>query len=350
MTESSGSIARRNRRIAVIFGGLLSAFTLACSQSEGAGAGTGTGTGTGGGDAGAVPGETGDPSVLAGTFQVRLVRPVAATGGNPEMAGSTAVVGKVYDGPTLSQIIWEEAAKEGACRLSTPRVPFCSQSCGGSAACVEDDTCHDYPVARSAGRVKVRGLQTESGEAEFTMAPVVNNYQPPAGVKLRYPAFAPGDEIAFEASGDYFGAFTLKASGISPLVLLNDTITLEPGQPVKLTWTPPDAAGTSTIHVKLDISHHGGTKGMIECDTDDTGSLDLPGPLLTKLTDLGVAGFPTIVVTRSAVGFATIAPGRVDLIVSSDVEHAVEVPGLTSCSDEQDCPGGQTCQDDLTCR
>jgi hypothetical protein len=89
---------------------------------------------------------------------------------------------------------------------------------------------------------------------------------------------------------------------------------------------------------------------MIECDTEDTGSLEISAALVTKLLDLGVAGFPTVIVTREAVGSVTIAPGRVDLIVSSVVEHAVQVSGLTSCSADTDCPSGQTCQSDLTCK
>jgi hypothetical protein len=311
---------------------------------------------SGGGEGGSTPdpgppdASPGDPTILVGTFQVSLTPPVPASGGTPETPGYTSVLGKVYDGPTPSQIVWEEAAKEGDCKLSTPRVPFCNEPCGGSAACVEDDTCQDYPLPHSAGTVTARGIRTASGETQFTMDPVANSYQTPAGVTLVYPAFAEGDEINLDAAGEYFSAFSLASRGISPLELSNQTVTLEPDQAVNLTWTPPGVAGLSTIHVKLDISHHGGTKGMIECDTEDTGSLELPAALLTQLTDLGVAGFPSIIVTRKAVGQTTIAEGRVDLVISSEIERAVEIPGLASCSTDADCQSGQTCQSDLTCK
>lgn len=72
--------------------------------------------------------------------------------------------------------------------------------------------------------------------------------------------------------------------------------------------------------------------------------------ILTELVNLGVAGFPAIAVTRKAVGSTTISPGRVELVVSSEVERAVEIPGLTSCTDDMQCPNGQTCQSDLTCK
>jgi hypothetical protein len=44
-----------------------------------------------------------------------------------------------------------------------------------------------------------------------------------------------------------------------------------------------------------------------------------------------------------------MAQGRVDLVVSSDVERALEIPGLTSCNGDEDCPDGRKCRTDLKC-
>lgn len=324
--------------------GLVGSLAIGCGGSS-----SGGGEGGGGAGGAAPDASMGDPNVLVGSFQVKLVKPVPASNGNPEVPGSTAVLGKIYDGPSPQTIIWEEALKEGACRLEKPRVPFCNTPCGGSAACVENDKCQDYPLAHGAGTITVTGLHTEAGEAGFKMDPVANNYQPPASVKLPFPAFSEGEAISFAAAGEYFSSFTLGTKGIAPLVLSGQTITLESGKAVSLSWTPGQA-GLSSIHVKLDISHHGGTKGMIECDTDDTGALDIPASLVTELITLGVAGYPSIIVTRSATGSATIAPGRVDLVVLSTVEQVVEIPGLTSCTSDADCLMGQMCQSDLTCK
>lgn len=334
-----------------VLGGVVALVSLACSSSadgtndpSGSGASTGSSSGGSGGSTGS--GEpTGDPTKLVGAFQVRSL-PAA----EPGAAGSTSVIGKIYDGPTPSQLVWELKAEEGGCQLLTPRVPFCNEPCGGSAVCVEDDTCQPYPAAHGAGDVTVTGLNLESGAASLVMSPTANNYQPPAGTKLGYPPADEGQVVRFEASGDFFSAFTVEAKGVSPLDLLNETIALEPDQPLQLTWTPPGEADIAKLHVKLDISHHGGTKGMIECNVEDTGSLDIPASLVKQLLDLGVAGFPTIIVTRKSVGSTTIPPGRVDLVVSSQIEQAVAIAGLTSCNDDSQCPEGQTCQSDLTCK
>ncbi len=72
--------------------------------------------------------------------------------------------------------------------------------------------------------------------------------------------------------------------------------------------------------------------------------------MIERLANLGVAGFPTIVVTRVSVGSAVIRAGRIDLTVYSDVERSVEVPGLVSCTDDSQCSGGSSCQSDLTCK
>ncbi len=299
-----------------------------------------------GGATGNFDGSKGDPNVLVGSFQARLIAPISA----PATPGQTSLIGKVYDGALPDNILWELQQKEGDCRLVTPRVPFCKTPCGGSAVCVENDVCKPYPKANSAGSVTATGIKVQGAGASFTMTPIVNGYQPPAGTTLAYPGWAEGDDIKIQAAGDYYAPFTLVARGIAQLNLTSPSYALAKDQPLKLTWTPPAKAGVSTVQVKLDISHHGGTKGKIECDTADSGALEISAPLITKLLGLGVAGFPTVLVIRRAVGSAVIAPGRVDLVVSSDIEHDVIVPGVVSCTDTAQCPPGQTCQSDLTCK
>ncbi len=89
---------------------------------------------------------------------------------------------------------------------------------------------------------------------------------------------------------------------------------------------------------------------MIECETADSGSLELDGALITELLDLGVAGFPTIIVTRESTGSVVTALGRIDLVLAAKIERAVTIAGLVSCTEDADCPDGQTCQPNLTCQ
>jgi hypothetical protein len=335
----------RLRTEAPAFFALLTLFSApACNGSPAPSGGDPEGDAAIGDDAGGspIPGQ-GDPKTLVGTFHVKVVPPTA------QAAGSTSVVGKVYDGPTPSTLVWENPQVDGSCTLTTPRVPYCTTPCGGSSACVEDDTCQSYPTAHDVGKVAVTGLKLASGDSSFTMTAIASAYQPPAGVALVYPPFGEGDAVNFVASGGYFDGFTLASQGIAPLALLTKSVTLKSGEPLELTWTP-GAAGQATVHVKLDISHHGGSKGQILCDTDDGGSLTVSAALVKRLIDLGVAGYPSVIVTRHAVGSAVIAPGRVDLDIESVVEEQIGVEGLKSCTGDSDCSSGQHCQSDLTCK
>jgi hypothetical protein len=268
---------------------------------------------------------------------------------NEQGSGTTSVLGKVYDGPTPAAINWIPGTKSGACVLSTPQVPFCDPACG-SDVCVGSGTCQAYPTAKSVGTVSVSGLKTSAGAGAVELLEVANAYQLPGGTTLSYPPFAEGDAVRFTSSGGDFAPLTLEARGIAVLEVTTTSLVVESGKPLALAWKAASMPAATRIHVKLDISHHGGTKGMIECDADDSGSLEIPASMVSELVSLGVAGFPTILVARRAVGSSAIAPGRVELVVTSDVEMAVDIPGVRSCTSDADCESGQTCQADLTCR
>ncbi|HET7538491.1 MAG TPA: hypothetical protein VFK05_01420 [Polyangiaceae bacterium] len=334
----------RQPQISAIILSIFSVFFSACSGSSddpkgtaGASGGSATPAGGSGGSS------AGDPNLLVGSFQVKLTK--ASDLG----AASTSIVGRVYDGPTPVTTLWEQPQVDGDCTLTTPRVPFCSTPCGGSAACVEDDTCLAYPTAYSAGKVTMTGLKAASGSMPLELLLVANTYQAPPSVPLAYPSFGDGDAVSLAAAGDHFPAFNLSGKGIKELSLGAGELSLVSGKPLALTWTK-GAESSAKIHVKLDISHHGGSKGQIECDTADSGALTISAALISKLLSLGVAGYPTVIVTRHTIGSTVIPAGRVELEISSSVEQAVTIDGLTSCTDAADCPSGQDCQPDLTCK
>lgn len=308
----------------------LSLALAACSSSDpvpDAGAASDAGSSSGQ-DAGA----SGSP--LLGAFQVTLVGP---KGGE---AGFTTVAGKVSDGPTPTLPVWKKSVADGDCVLMVPRNAFCSQPCSG--VCVDDDTCQVYPAAKSVGTVTVAGLRTSAGPAQLSMSPGPNGYYQVVD-ELPFPAFDEGGEIQLATSGGDYPAFTLESTGIKPLELTNEVITVARNQPVTLTWTKPGIAGVSSIRVLLEIAHHGGTKANVTCHTADSGSLTISAALVTQLIEKGVAGYPTVAVTRSAVGSTPVGTGTVELQVLSSVERQVTIPGVISCTQNSDCPDGRTC-------
>jgi hypothetical protein len=110
---------------------------------------------------------------------------------------------------------------------------------------------------------------------------------------------------------------------------------------------PPGGDTPSRIVVRVDISHHGGQKGELVCEVEDSGEFELPAVLVQGLIDLGVAGYPSLDVTRESVSEpAPDAPG-VALTISSSTTLELEIPGVISCDEvgvQDVCPAGQLCQ------
>jgi hypothetical protein len=286
----------------------------------------------------------GDPALLTGYVTVELVD------ADPKY---TKIEARVNDGVTPPLKALNAMTTDGDCELLIPSYPFCTTPCA-PAVCVADETCMPYPTSQDVGTIHVTGVHTAAGASELDLNHInssgTHTYSHGA-TALAYPGFAEGDAITAAINGGAFTPpFTIATTGIAPLVVTSAEPTLDRNTPVTLTWTPPAAAATSRVQVKVEISHHGGFRGQIECDTADDGSLTLGGPIVTQLLDLGVAGFPTITTTRTIVNSGLTTAGRVDLTVASAISQAVHIPGLISCTDDTECTPPATCQDDLTCR
>src|SRR5690606_16424968 len=104
----------------------------------------------------------------------------------------------------------------------------------------------------------------------------------------------------------------------------------------------------SEMEIIVEISHHGGVKGEVRCVTEDDGEHTIPASILDDLIDLGVAGFPTITFRRFARGVSG-EPHEIDFRVEQSVQIPVTIDGLVSCSADDDCPDGQTCQVNRSC-
>jgi hypothetical protein len=283
---------------------------------------------------------TRDLSELVGDFQVRLTASNPATGANAQ----TSVFGVVKDGPDPAPIAWHVTSDEGDCSLLEPDAPFCATPCGGSAVCTAQDQCTPYPKARDVGAVQIHGL----GDRTLRIEPIAGKYIP-VGDPLPYPPCTEGDVVQLRAAGGAYSEFSVETPCIAPLEF-EASARLEPGHDLELSWARPGEPELARIQVKVDISHHGGAKGKIECDTADDGSFTIASALVDRLVELGVAGFPTIGLTRISRAAPEDEPRSVTLSLLETVERPVEVPGVMSCTDSSQCPGDQQCNSSLLCQ
>ena len=281
---------------------------------------------------------------VVGTFQVQVLGDDA----DPR-TGMTKIVGQVGDAPVPLNVVWTVTKEEGGCRLEKPSAPFCEPACGADV-CVAENECRPYPTNHSVGAVTLQGVQLTTGGSDLTLKEIAKAYQPPAGTAIAYPPFGADDDVSLHAAGGDYAAFELSTKGVDPLAFTSSDFALDTGKPFVLTWDAPADPKSSQLYVKLDISHHGGAKGLIECDVDDTGSLTISAALVSELMGLGVAGFPSVIAIRQSFDTAQIEPGLVRLEVSTRAEHSVSITGVDSCTTDTDCATGEKCQMDLTCK
>lgn len=278
---------------------------------------------------------SGGASTLTGTITVSFKAANEMT-----MAKAFSVAGgSLYDGPVPDAFPLSVALDEAGCKLLKPKLPFCSNGCGGEAVCVDDETCQPYPQAQNVGVLELTGL----GSAPVTMAPFPPSfaYQSQA---LPYPPCVEGELVTLDA--DRFGAST---ACIAPLIVSSSEFAVKSGEALGLDWEAPAQADQTRLLIKLDVSHHGGKKGEIDCDVPDTGHFEIPASLVTALVDLGLAGFPTIVLTRTASGSSPDQPS-VTFEISSGTEREVDT-GVDSCTADADCPKDRRCDlDKLVCQ
>jgi hypothetical protein len=216
--------------------------------------------------------------------------------------------------------------------------------------CVAGDMCIPEAQPVNIGPVNVSGLMTEEGTSEFSISPLgsKSNYLPPASITLVYPPAEDGAAVTL--SGEVEGSpLTIETSGISPLSIDLEEVPIGGDEDVVVTWNAPGSNSKSEMELLIDISHHGGVKGKVICNTADDGEHTIPAAILNDLIDLGVAGFPTITFHRMARGVSA-APHEIAFRVEQNVQIPVAIDGLVSCTFPEDCPEGESCQVDRSCR
>jgi hypothetical protein len=307
--------------------------------SGGIGAGGDGGSGSGGvvvssgGGAGG-GGVTGSGTVAAyGVFDIHYKTDL----------GFTSVDGIMRDGAPLEAIVWEQSkAPEAGCALYKPRAPFCD-ACVPPNVCTADYVCSTPPGTHGVGVVSVTGLNSVANPLVLTdVRASTTTYQ--SAETLPLPPCTAGGAIRLDATGEGdYPAFSISSQCIAPLAVTNASIVIESGKPFTLTWTPGTVAG-ARIKLVFDLSHHGGSKGRLICETADTGSLEISGTLIKSLMDLGVTGWPKADVTRMLTAQTPVGSGQAELRVYADTEFVVQIPGLTSCNTDADCVSPETCQ------
>lgn len=250
----------------------------------------------------------------------------------------TTVQGSYEDGvrPTA---IPDVVQTVGTCELLQPPTLFCDPPCAGGMTCGAEG-CVPLPAAQDVGVVTIEGL---SAPVEMTSRPPVYFYNFIGD--LPHPGFMEGDEVRLTADG-----FSLRTLGVAPLDVTTATLAIDRDAPAVVEWTAATADPAIRLTLELNIANHGGTPGRIVCTAEDTGRFEIPAALVTALLDFGFSGFPTVRISREGVASTDMALGCAELRTRSQVLVPVDIPGLVSCSNSDECPAGQTCQPDLTCQ
>lgn len=340
--------------------------TTASSTSASGGSGATTNKGTSGGSA------TGGSSSKSSSGSATGGSSSSATGPglwaliNVDLASASTTLGTPDDakiagfpknGPPVPEYNFKEPTTVGDCKLYQVANPYCDPKCATGTKCVgngDDGTCATTPTAISMGTLTVEGLKLASGSTDpFTLTPINNSYESAGSTDLDINPCAPGDEVKVAGGADDGPKFEVKSTCIERLKITStNPHPFEPDKKTTLTWEPPSVTGKSRVTARFDISHHGGLGGIILCDTDDDGSLEVDGSLVSGLISFGTAGYPIVLVTRVSTGKVSAGSGEVILNVQSKIEKDLKIPGIDSCANNDECANssaGPVCNSGRKC-
>lgn len=278
-------------------------------------------------DAGGTTPDTGSPSKgPAGNFTIALNPPV------DDAPAYTSILGKVYSAAYPTEIIETVIASDSNCKVYKYSIQACFEpACSGDQTCVAENVCETKPSPVSVGDVSVAGV----GSAPLKLSVTNYNYQYP--LDLPYPGVTEGQPVTLTGTGGAFAAFTVTAKGVAPIATSNASYLITKDQPLTLNWTPGASSVGAEVTVTLNISKHGGSAGYMHCKTTDSGSLTIGADVLKKLLDLGVAGFPELLLRRSTHGEATLGAGKIALDIFAEAKPVLNIEGYCSCFNSSDC-------------
>lgn len=202
---------------------------------------------------------------------------------HPERAGyvnvvegpGLAVYALVQDGP--ERPVPAPIAQEGDCVVyRRPPPALCDPPCT-DGVCEAPGTCVPWSQDVDAGTITVTGLKAplrfERGEFGYEPTPF-----PPQDL------FDDGDAITIAAPGAGGGipGFSVALTGVAPLAGAPPTLALGDGRDLPVAWTP--SGGDARVQLALVVGWHGAPyEAVLLCETDDDGSLVVPGAIVTAL-------------------------------------------------------------------
>lgn len=220
------------------------------------------------------------------------------------------VAGNVSDRIDALQVLVEQE-KDGPCVLLQRKNPTCSPGCTKTEQCVRDAGCQPFPAPMDVGAVTVTGL----------VLPVTMTAK---GANKDYfftdfdtKAYEMGAHVELKAAGGDLKAFALHGVGVPDLVVSAVDWVMKKNTALTLTWEA--AQGPWQVRISLNVDQHGLTPVTLVCDVPDTGSYTIPAGLTTALLNYGVSGAATASIERRTADSVELAPGCVDLLVTSRV-------------------------------
>jgi hypothetical protein len=254
--------------------------------------------------------------------------------------GLTVVSGAVADG-VVPAVVLQSTESAGDCEIVERVALFCDGGCPADQTCGFDGNCIPYPTNQDVGTVSIDGLA-----APVSMDPTspgFNYYD----LGLPPIAYDPGALVTLRAEGATLPGFTLHALGLVPLDPPADEWVLSQATDSTITWAAPGGPVRSTVHLLVTIDQHGASPIQLACDFPDTGEGTVAASLVDTLVSSGVTGFPTASLERWTVDSTAMGEGCVQFDVSWAVGGDLRVEGFTPCTEQADCPPGQTCNTNL---
>jgi hypothetical protein len=297
------------------------------SAAAGSTAAGGGGASSGGGanDAGSAPVSGSSSQGPFGSFTISLNPAVE------DAAAYTAIFGKVYSGPYPTDVIETVIASDDNCKVYKYSLQACyDPACPGEQTCVAENVCEAKPVPVSVGDVTVAGI----GETPLKLAVTNLNYQYP--LDLPYPGVTEGEPVTLTGTGNTFPPFSVSATGVAPIATSESSYLITSGQPLTVNWTPGADPATEVI-ATLNVSKHGGSAGYVLCKTTDSGTLTIAADVVKTLVELGVGGFPELLLKRTTHGEATVNGGKIGLDVEAVAKPPLDIEGYCSCFNDSDC-------------